>query len=299
MKKLLLALVALGAVACQQQPATQAGPGAVAGAEIAQAPPPVVAAAQKTVVVPATIPPARLAPATILRRYDLSALWRGEFDTEPTLGPRPMDGFFGADYRRIALVFSAIQRDSLQSAVYHVKGKARFKKVISAFTGTITIKSLDYFKPNGLTNEEAGLLDIMDLGSVLTATAAFEFWEYPVSPTTGVFTGTGYLDFYIDGGKANRAFSMMEASPKMPTKGAGVLYTGQWVGYQSGVSKPLLLSSNVFIMAPAALINFSVGDRDPTFNPKYAKLGWNDYWANDEWWATSPKPSLNLQANAL
>lgn len=295
MKKLYGLGMLIGIVgACQPHPATQVGPGAAAitSAKATQASPPVAAAAQKTV--PANIMPARPAPATILRRYDLSALWQGEFDTEPTLGPRPMDGFFSADYRRIAFVFNSIQRDSLQPAVYHVKGKTRFKKAISAFTGSITIKSLAYFEPNGLTREQAGLLDVMDLSSVLTATAAFDFREQPVSPTTGVFTGTGYLDFYIDEGKANRAFSMMEASPKMPSKGAGLLYTGQWVGYNSGASKPLLLSSNVFITAPVALTNFSIGDRDPSFNPKYAKLGWNDYWANDEWWTDSPKPSLSL-----
>lgn len=87
---------------------------------------------------------------------------------------------------------------------------------------------------------------------------------------------------------------MMEASPKMPAKGAGLLYVGQWVSYQSKISKPLLLSGNVFITAPAALSNFSIGERDPSFNPKYARLGWNDYWANDEWWADSPKPNLSL-----
>jgi len=302
MKKLYgLSILIVSASACQQQPAAQAGPGVVAGATVAPTPAhatrPAVGAAPEMAAPTASTNslPGRRAPAIILQRYDLSALWQGEFDTEPALGPSPMDGFFGTDYRRIAFVFTVIRRDSLRPAVYHVQGKARFKKLISAFTGSITIKSLNYFEPNGLTSEEAGLLDVTDLSSVLTATATFEFREQPMLPTTGVFTGTGYLDFYFDDkGKANRAFSMMEASPKMPAKGAGLLYTGRWAGYQSGVSKPLLLSSNAFITAPAALSHFSIGDRDPSFNPKYAKLGWNDYWANDEWWTDSPKPSLTL-----
>jgi hypothetical protein len=235
-----------------------------------------------------------LTPSNVLQRYDLSALWQGAYDAEASQNLGPMDGFFGHDYRRIAFVFTEIHRDSLRPTVYWVKGKTRFQKAVSAFEGAINIKSVAHLKP-GLTVQEAGLLDVENLSSVFTAKATFEFREQPGSNTTGVFTGTGYLDFFIDSdGNLHSAMSMMEASPAVPAKGAGVLYNGKWVSYTAGASKPLLVSGNVFITAPLALSHFSIGDRDPSFNPKYAKLGWNDYWANDEWWADTPKSGLNL-----
>jgi hypothetical protein len=254
----------------------------------------VAAAAKATLPSAAAVPAASLAPATVLQRYDLSALWQGKYDAEVTQ-TGPMDGFFGSDYQRIAFFFTEVRRDSLRPAVYWVKGKTRLRKTVSSFSGTISLASLTRLKAKGMTREDVGLLDVEDLQSVFTAEATFEFREQPQSGTTGIFKGTSYLDFYLDAeGKVHSAMSMMDASPVMPAKGAGVLYAGQWASYAAGPSKPVLVSGNVFITAPKALSHFSIGDRDPSFNPKYAKLGWNDYWANEEWWADSPQPSLSL-----
>ena len=302
MKKLytLILFVEIGS-ACQQQhtPSAKAAPVVKTALTVAQvAPQPtqqVVSNSEKPEMVPASAIESTAGPtlATVLQRYDLSALWQGKYDEE-VKEVRPLDGFFGHDYRRIALAFTEVHRDSLRPNLYRVKGKSRFQKTVSSFEGTIAIKSVAHPKP-GMTLEEVGLLDVENLRSVFTAKATFDFREQPESNTTGIFTGTGYLDFVIDGeGKMSSAISVMNVSPAVPAKGAGVLFTGQWVSYSSGASKPLLLSGNVFITAPVALTHFSIGDRDPVFNPKYAKLGWNDYWANDEWWANSPKPSLGL-----
>lgn len=45
---------------------------------------------------------------------------------------------------------------------------------------------------------------------------------------------------------------------------------------------------------PQALKSLRLGDRSEEINPNLAKLGWNEAWENDEWWATSPKSSLSL-----
>ncbi|MGI4761207.1 MAG: hypothetical protein ACRYF0_10905 [Janthinobacterium lividum] len=301
MKKLcgLIMLAGAGSACQQQSPSTKAVSMTAASPTVAQVAPkpkePVVAVSEEL----APAPVAGAGPASspvlsnVLQRYDLSALWQGKYDDDvKEMGP--MDGFFGRDYRRIAFVFTKVYRDSLQPTVYRVEGKNRFQKTVSPFTGTITIQTVAHPKAS-LTMEEAGLLDVESLRSVFSAKAKFEFREQPQGNTAGIFTGAGYLDFYIDKeNKLHSAISMMEASPAMLAKGAGVLYTGQWVSDNTGASKPLLLSGNVFITAPATLTRFAIGDRDPSFNPKYAKLGWNDYWANDEWWADSPKPSLSM-----
>lgn len=295
----LIALVGMSSACQPQAPTTKAAlpatKAAVALTPPASKPKQVAAAAKATMLADtAAVPAASLAPATVLQRYDLSALWQGKYDAEVTQ-TGPMDGFFGADYQRIAFFFTEVRRDSLRPAVYWVKGKTRLRKTVSSFSGAINLTSLTRPKAKGMTREEAGLLDVEDLKSVFTAEATFEFREQPQSGTTGIFKGISHLDFFIDAeGKAHSAVSMMDASPAMPAKGAGVLYAGQWVSYAAGPGKPLLVSGNVFITAPKALSHFSIGDRDPSFNPKYAKLGWNDYWANEEWWADSPQPSLSL-----
>ena len=49
------------------------------------------------------------------------------------------------------------------------------------------------------------------------------------------------------------------------------------------------------MVVPEALAKLGIGDRSEEVNPNLAELGWNEAWENDEWWADSPKPSLNLQ----
>ena len=54
------------------------------------------------------------------------------------------------------------------------------------------------------------------------------------------------------------------------------------------------MSSDIFLLSPSLIKDFGIGDRGAQVNPKYAKLGWNELWENDEWWADSPKPKLSL-----
>jgi hypothetical protein len=30
---------------------------------------------------------------------------------------------------------------------------------------------------------------------------------------------------------------------------------------------------------------FDIGERGSHINPKYARVGWNSFWENKEWWA--------------
>ncbi len=242
----------------------------------------------QTVNVPAS------AALRALRGYDLSPLWQGKDGNLSEERVRAMDGFFGKNYRRIAFAFTEIHRDNQRPDIYWVKGKDRFQKIISPFEGTIKVVSITRLDPVFLSNQQA-FLDVDTTSQVFTVKAYFDLREPQNRNDAGAFTGTGYLDFSVDSeGRLNKTISMMQPTSATPAKGAGVLYKGQWINYSSQSRKPLLLSGNVFITAPTALPNFGIGDRDITFNPKYAKLGWNTYWENDEWWADTPKPSLSL-----
>ena len=229
-------------------------------------------------------------PAALLRQYDLSPLWQGRYESASPELQQPLDGFFGDDYRRIAFYFTEAHRDGQQPGVYHVKGKDRFQKTVSSFEGTITITALTPM--SAAMADSAGYMELDSTNHVYTAKAAFSFREQP-GAISGEFSGTGYLDFYRDSkGQLEMATTMMYDSPIAPARGAGILYQGQWTSYSTHARKALLLSGNVFTTAPAALSHFGIGDRSDSFNPKYAKLGWNDYWQNDEWWADAPKASL-------
>ena len=58
--------------------------------------------------------------------------------------------------------------------------------------------------------------------------------------------------------------------------------------------KQFVVADNVFTAAPDVFEDFDIGERGGEINPKYAHLGWNEKWENEEWWAASPKPRLNL-----
>lgn len=77
-----------------------------------------------------------------------------------------------------------------------------------------------------------------------------------------------------------------------PAQGAGLVYRGTWTSKNRRLTKPVLFSRNVFMIASEVLPHFGIGERSGFMNPKYAKLGWTDALENDEWWANLPTAQL-------
>jgi hypothetical protein len=139
----------------------------------------------------------------------------------------------------------------------------------------------------------------MDMDSVAnpvySATASFTFDEFESAPNSGTFTGRAFVDFFIkSNGELTIGQTVINPDATAPTKGAGVVYRGKWTSHATKQNKPFILSNNAFMIAPELLPQFGISERSGRMNPKYAKLGWSEAWENDEWWADSPKPSLNL-----
>ena len=300
MKRLVIGLFALGLAACQSHPAQVARQPAarpVRYVEVADTTRSAIVQVAVDTAAPPTLhlsrqPLAAAAMARLLERHDLSNFWRGQDSQEEM---PPLDGFFGPDYRRISFAFISLRRDSRNPALYHVTGKTRLRQTVTPFTGEVRITSVirlrpDKHQPDVLWHE----LDVDSLGKVYSATATFAFREDSAAAGAGQYVGTSYLDFCLTLGQPAQLARPYGTVAAMPTKGTGILYRGHWTNYYTNQVKALLLSSEVAKIAPVALIDFTIGDRDATFNPKYAKLGWNEYWANDEWWADSPKPKLSL-----
>ncbi|WP_046246785.1 hypothetical protein [Hymenobacter terrenus] len=294
MKKLIW-LLALAGTACQQQaPATQ-----VAAATAARRPaaPRTSRPGTFTPRLPALFTPADTLTGSmreLLRQHDLSKLWQNgseERKINPTL-----EGFFGPDHYRFALVFNEVRRDAQRPDIYHVRGKSHYRKNIRSFSGLLTVRQIVDL-PRGYFFMAGAGAELPDTAAAYTYTARAQFQiTEENSESSGVFEGEAVLDFYTlpNPATADYVTAVMGTDERMPARGCGLLLRGSRLNKTTKQVKKFVVATDVFAAAPDIYKDFAVGDRGGEINPKYAKLGWNEAWENEEWWADSPQPSLNL-----
>ena len=61
-----------------------------------------------------------------------------------------------------------------------------------------------------------------------------------------------------------------------------MLIDGEWRDGPAGDPVPAVWKQGMAV-AHQVLTRFRIGDRDAHLNPRYARVGWNTYWQNDEW----------------
>lgn len=191
----------------------------------------------------------------------------------------PDNGFYGDDHYRIEFVFTQALRDPNNPALYHLKGKNRYKKTISAFSGEMEFQNLEqFFDPNIDTSQ----IDVRDILKMYACTGRFELREDSSLASSGVFRG----DFKIDFSLSNQNMpDLWFFTNDTPAKGSGYRFDGVWTPYkQSDVKKPVLWSRDLFRFANNILQDFSYGEREIEINPKYRSLGWENFWDGEEWW---------------
>ncbi len=291
MKKLIGALaLAVTSTACQHRvPPTQAvGPAALATVVAAEPDRAVPAAPVVTAIDTAGFRAmaASIRPSALPSRA-LAAL----LQSSATRFPQVQNGFFGPARYRIEMIFTQVQRDSQQSSVYQIQGKSRYKKVITPFSGTITLSQV-VEQPNYSPQEIAEIeespfgLEAKNLPNMYTALGKFELREDSTQHGAGVYRGTVAVDLVVEDGSIRQQSQTI----KTLTQGGGIKYAGTWTNLQTGQTQPVVWVDNILSYhGPQVFRDFTVGERDVDFNPKYAKLGWNTYWQNDEWWTASPK----------
>jgi hypothetical protein len=277
MKRFLLgvATLALAGAACQPQNNTTATKEAVAD-KVPAAPKPAGPPTQVAAASPASLP-----------QVDLSFAWSNA--NADGKGNPTMEGFYGPNHYRISFFFSRVRRDSLHPEVYHFWGKNRYKKVITPFEGIITVKHFAAL-PDTAEMENSRQL------RAYTAFAEYVLREDPATKGAGVYSGRALLDFAVN--SRNQAsqvnFNGLDLGLDNPTKGSGLLFQGTWRNNRTGQTQPAAWSSNFLVIVPQALEKIGLGSRADTVFPELAKYGWNEWYENDEWWADSPKPKLNL-----
>lgn len=194
-------------------------------------------------------------------------------------------GFYGEDRYKIEFYFSEVTKDEKDPFLYHVVGKNRHKKVISEFKGTFHIDSLAQVTDPNLDTEEVGDMGVQ---RIYSANGKFTLAEDSLKKYSGRFTGKMQMDF----GAYDKAPIELWYFSETPNKGSGIRYDGTWTSYKTGKSKPVIWSKDLFRFANDILEEFSIGERDVEINEKYRKLGWDNFWENEEWWAESKKVTM-------
>jgi hypothetical protein len=194
-------------------------------------------------------------------------------------------GFYGEDRYKIEFYFSEVTKDEKDPFLYHVVGKNRHKKVISEFKGTFRIDSLAQVTDPNLDTEEVGDMGVQ---RIYSANGKFTLAEDSLKKYSGRFAGKMQMDF----GAYDKAPIELWYFSETPNKGSGIRYDGTWTSYKTGKSKPVIWSKDLFRFANDILEEFSIGERDVEINEKYRKLGWDNFWENDEWWAESKKVTM-------
>ena len=196
----------------------------------------------------------------------------------------PDNGFYGADHYRIEFIILSATKDANDPTVIHVKGKNRYKKEVSDFTGDIRItKMVQMIDPN----IDAKDLADMGINKIYGAEGTLALDENPNLKSSGRFSGTLKMEFAkTSTGNLDPWFYTEDS----PSGGGGYRFDGNWTSFSNpSLTKPFIWASDLFSFANDILKDFSIGEREVEINEKYRHLGWDDFYENEEWWQASKK----------
>jgi hypothetical protein len=210
----------------------------------------------------------------LLARASLGRLWQHQ----PQSGTEDvLNGCYGYDGRRIEFVFTAVQADAKSPGRYLVAGKFRCYGDVTPFRGSIEVQQVQRL-PNELA---AYAEDDKDKRPVYCATGSFALRAISSHGLGGQFNGRIALDFKLT--PSHRAeLATYTANPA--TRNGGLLFDGTWrEDAASETTVPAIWKQGIAVTRQI-MTRFEIGNRDSHINPKYARVGWNSFWQNDEWW---------------
>jgi hypothetical protein len=232
---------------------------------------------------PQTVPAALAAPGAVLSntartallaRTNLGKLWQHQ----PQSGPEDvLNGCYGYDGRRLEFVFTAVQADAKSPGRYLVAGKFRCYGDVTPFRGSIELQQVQRLPVELATYSEYD----EDKTPTYCATGSFALRATSKHGLGGEFDGRVALDFKLNA--RNRA-EFATATRNPATRNGGLLFDGLWrEDAASETTVPAIWKQGIAVTRQI-LTRFELGERDPHVNPKYARVGWNTFWQNDEWW---------------
>ncbi|RSK43650.1 hypothetical protein [Hymenobacter perfusus] len=214
-----------------------------------------------------------------LAQYNLTSLLQMQEKASYEL----MNGFFGPDHYRIEFAMLEVTQDPDNPTHYLLRGRNRFKQRVTPFTGDLTINQLrsqpQVEIPKGESNEYGQQLNRQNM---YCAIGTFRLREASGQLGSGTFEGRAVIDFRVD---EEGQLSLDSRNEEVGAMGGEVLLEGYWTSPATRQRKAITLVRNIMHYNQDIFEEFTIGERDPDFNPKYAKLGWDTYWQNEEWWA--------------
>ena len=209
------------------------------------------------------------ARTALLARAHLGRLWQHKAGngTEDVL-----NGCFGYDGRRLEFVFLSVQADAHSPGRYLVTGKFRCYGDVTPFRGSLEVQQVQR-----LSAEVAGAEDGRP---VYCATGSFALQATSSHGLGGRFDGQLALDFQM--GSSGRA-ALAEYTHNPLTRNGGLLFDGAWRDGPAGEPVPAVWKQGIAVTRQV-LTHFEMGERGAYVNPRYARVGWRDFWQNDEWW---------------
>ncbi|MBO2007647.1 hypothetical protein [Hymenobacter negativus] len=236
-------------------------------------------------VLPALSAADTLTPAAhdLLRTRDLAPLWANWQKGAPSR--QAIEGFYGPDHYRISFYFDEVRRDSLRPEQFRVRGRNRYRKVITPFAGTITVQTVVFDARLDVDNS----YQPTDSVPTFVVRATYELREDPATKGAGVYRGEALLDVY-ENSHGVLQLADIWGTGFNPTHGGGLLFRGDWTDNHTGRHRPAAWANKLSAVTPAPVMKEQeAGGRVGDVDPVLAKLGWNEFWENEEWWATSPK----------
>ncbi len=218
------------------------------------------------------------AARALLRRHYLSLIWARADYGEPS--DRAMEGFYGPDNYRIAFYFDQVRRDSLHPERFWVQGRNRYRRVITPFAGTMTVRAI-FRAVLDRTNRPASA----DTVQAYAVRAAYALREDPATKGAGVYQGEALLDIYEFAHGALHAGDLGNVGYYPPNQGGGLIFRGAWTDAKTGRRRAAAWADNLQMVTPPAvrqeqLANGPYGDLDPAL----AHRGWDEEWMTDQWW---------------
>ena len=203
----------------------------------------------------------------------------------------PDNGFYGEDRYRIEFINQSVKRDPKDVTLYHIKGMNRHKKHITPFVGTIRIKQISEFTDPNVSMDSYDNSPNAKYSHMYAAKGDFVIAEDSTVQYSGLFKGEMKIEFIAMPKESPSLWFYSQAG--LPSGCAGYRFDGTWTNYsKKDMVKPVIWARDIFRFSNDILKDFSYGERDIEINPKYRDLGWEDYWANDEWWNKAEKPKM-------
>ena len=210
---------------------------------------------------------------SLLARANLGRLWQHQ----PQTGAEDvLNGCFGYDGRRLEFVFTGVHADAKSPGRYLVAGKFRCYGDVTPVRGSIELQQVQRLPADVKVYGENGV----STAPTYCATGGFTLQATSHQGLGGQFNGRIALDFQLT--RSRRAV-LMENTANVTTRNGGLLFEGAWREDAAGETVPAVWKQGIAVTRQV-LSRFEIGARDVAINPKYARVGWNSFWKNDEWW---------------